>query len=265
MTPVTLTIAGSDCCSGAGIQADLKTFCSLGVHGLTAVTAVVAETPHLVDSIFAIAPDQVASQIRSLASVYPITAIKTGMLNSVETAQTVAESINKNFPDTVQLVVDPVLTASAGADLSPSAILEIYKKQIFPRTSLITPNIPEAEAILGITITDATIADSALQLQKSFNVPCLLKGGHLENSEQCIDYLATGESLHTFTHPRLKLVHSHGTGCTLSAAITAYLAKGETLHNAVKEAIQWTHTALSSSLEWRHNNTLTQCINQAQL
>ncbi len=265
MTPVTLSIAGSDSCSGAGIQADLKTFSSLGCHGLTAVTAVVAETPHRIDSIFPLPPQEVRAQIQSLSSTYPIAAIKTGMLGTPETAQTIGESLQQDFTNTPHLVVDPVLTASEGSELSPAAILDIYREMIFPQASLITPNIPEAEAILQVSISDKTIAESAKALSKLFKVPCLLKGGHLSDKDQCIDYLSIGSDLHTFSHPRLHLIQSHGTGCTLSAAITAYLANGDKLYLAVEKAIEWAHKALGDSLEWSHNQRITQCINQAEL
>lgn len=290
MAQVTLSIAGSDCSSGAGIQADLKTFSSLSVHGLTAVTCVVAETPHQVKTIAPIAPSLVAEQIQLLAETYPIRAIKTGMLYSAEHIEAVAESIRNTSLSEAQLVVDPVMVASTGDPLTQGELLHAFHELLLPHASLITPNLPEAETLLNASLllnekkeqwqaVELKLKNAATQLAKIYDTACLLKGGHLEQRETVTDFLAFPASpnaakitdaakkiqTQTFTSQRLQLKQSHGTGCSLSAAITANLAKGQTLTTAVNNGRDWLHHALKNSLYWHFNDKETLCINQSEI
>lgn len=266
MAQVTLTIAGSDCSSGAGIQADLKTFSTLGVHGLTAVTCVVAETPHLVGSITPIPPTILAEQIKCVSSVYPIGAIKTGMLYSAEHVEKSVETIKNSALSIAHLVVDPVMASSTGQSLMKDELINSIKEQLLPLATVITPNLPEAEILLGRKISNAKEAQSAaLEISEKYNIACLLKGGHAEKQEFCTDYLVNNSELKEFSLPWLDIPSAHGTGCTLSAALTANLAKGQTLPTAVNNAKKWLHKALNNSLHWHVDGVDTLCINQAEI
>jgi len=263
---ITLTIAGSDSSSGAGIQADLKTFSSLGVHGLTAVTCVVAESPHEVLSVTPVPAEAVIQQIQALTKAYPIGALKTGLLHSAETVHQVCDTIRKSSLSVAHLVVDPVIISSTGDTLAEGDVLSAYREQLLPLASVITPNIPEAEMILGSTIDSHQQAiEAATELAKIYNTACLLKGGHAKQSDTVTDILATTDSIREFSLPRIDIPMSHGTGCTLSAAITANLVKGQMLPTAVRNAKEWLHIALANSLHWKIDGKDTYCINQANI
>lgn len=245
-TPIALTIAGSDCSGGAGLQADLKTFQHFGVFGLTAATCVVAETPVEVRSIHPVPVAIVADQIAILLESYPINAIKTGMLFSPEIIETVASLLSQH-PD-IPLVVDPVLIASTGDSLASSDSKKAYAAHLIERATLITPNLDEAEALSGQRITDeVSQALVARQLADQFSTAVLLKGGHLEGPE-CLDMLWDGEDRTDFRAHRIDTPASHGTGCTLSAAIAAGLALGKTLPAAISDAKAFLNQSLSHSL-----------------
>ncbi len=246
--PVALTIAGSDCSSGAGIQADLKTFQHFQVHGLTAVTCVVSETARIVRAVHPVPVYIVRDQISLLLDSFPVTAAKTGMLFSTEIVRMVAD-IFQNHPD-IQLVVDPVMIATSGASLLEPEAVEIYKTRLFPLARVITPNLPEAEALLGERITDeATMESAARRLSATFGTAVLLKGGHLQTPD-CVDLLVENGELFRFTEARIPVSGSHGTGCSLSAAITAALAQGESLPWAVETAKHYLGEILRQSYEF---------------
>jgi hydroxymethylpyrimidine/phosphomethylpyrimidine kinase len=231
---VALSIAGSDCSSGAGIQADLKTFQHFQVHGLTAVTCVVSETANIVRAVHPVPVEIVRDQISLLLESFPVAAVKTGMLFSAAHVIAVTE-ILREHPH-VQLVVDPVMIASTGASLLEPDAIAAYRELLLPLARVITPNLPEAEALLNARITDETSLESAARaLSGEFRTAVLLKGGHLDGAE-CVDLLADEGRLHRFTAPRIPVAGSHGTGCTLSAAIAAGLARGESLPRAVDAA-----------------------------
>lgn len=254
--PIALTIAGSDCSGGAGLQADLKTFQHFGVYGLTAATCVVAETPAEVRSIHPVAPSIVADQISILLESYPIAAIKTGMLYSPEIIETVA-SLLHNYPH-IPLVVDPVMVASTGDSLASSDSKNAYAAHLLKRATLITPNLDEAEALSGQRITnEATQAAAARQLATQFGTAVLLKGGHLDGPE-CLDMLWDGESRIDFRADRIDTPASHGTGCTLSAAIAAGLAIGNAMPTAISEAKAFLNQSLSLSLSLGNLTALNQ-------
>lgn len=250
--PVTLTIAGSDCSSGAGIQADLKTFSYHGTHGLTAITCVVAETPHTVVSIHPVPPAILQDQIRCLLEAYPIAAIKTGMLYSKAHIVATAELLEgTNIP----IIVDPVMVASSGASLLKDDAIDAYKTRLLPLATLITPNLPEAAVLGGTEIkTSSEMEQAAQHLAKLYNTSVLLKGGHLPENEDRLDILHhNGESYH-FTTSTIDIDSTHGTGCSLSAAIAANIAHGANIHDATSAAKQWVHGAIMNSFKWQNPN-----------
>jgi hydroxymethylpyrimidine/phosphomethylpyrimidine kinase len=231
---VVLTIAGSDNSGGAGIQADLKTFTTLRVYGTTAVTCVVAEHPGRVLNITPMPPDRVADQVRLVLEAFPVAAIKTGMLYSAEIIAAVAKAITPALAKGVPLVVDPVMVASSGKVLMKKDAIRALRKFLAGAT-LVTPNRDEAALLWGKPITTLpTLTRAAQELAENFPGPAfLVKGGHLKTG-QALDVLALpGGLAHEFVAPRIPNIDPHGTGCTYSAAITAGLARGLTLTEAV--------------------------------
>lgn len=254
--PVALTIAGSDCSSGAGIQADLKTFQYFGVFGLTAVTCVVAETPAVVRSVHAVPPAILQDQLRVLLESFPIAAIKTGMLFSKAHIVAVTELLSEHRE--IPLVIDPVMIASTGAPLLEENAIEAYKKRLFPLATLITPNLDEAEVLWGAPVrSEAEMERAAAELSARHGCAVLLKGGHLQVPE-CADLLWDGGLPAWFRQPRIQGAASHGTGCTLSAAITAQLAGGADLHEAISAAKEYLGLALGTSFSWGNIAALNQ-------
>jgi hydroxymethylpyrimidine/phosphomethylpyrimidine kinase len=237
--PVALSIAGSDSSGGAGIQADLKTFSALGVYGLTAVTCIVAEIPGKVSRIEPASAKIVREQVEVLAKSFPISAIKTGLLCSGEIISAVAKTIqdvHKTFAPRIPLVIDPVIVATSGDPLLEPAAIEIYEKELFPLASLITPNLGEAEWLLGTKIEDRrSMRVAGKKLEQKFETAILLKGGHLAG-DCAIDLLFANGKVVEFSAPFVRDVATHGTGCTYSAAITAGLAKGLSLKEAITRA-----------------------------
>ena len=246
--PVALTIAGSDCSGGAGIQADLKTFQHFRVHGLTAVTCVVSETANVVRHVHPVPVEVVADQISLLLESFPVAAIKTGMLFSAAHVRAVAKLLSSR--PGIRLVVDPVMVASTGDPLLEDDAVAAYRTDLLPLARVITPNLPEAEVLLGRAITGPDLADSAKELAQILGTAVLLKGGHLDGPE-CVDLLADGDEIHRFSAARISTTASHGTGCTLSAAIAAGLACGDSLLAAVGAAKDFLGDTL------RHAHTFT--------
>jgi hydroxymethylpyrimidine/phosphomethylpyrimidine kinase len=237
--PVALSIAGSDSSAGAGIQADLKTFSALGVYGLTAVTCIVAEIPGKVSRIEPASAKIVRQQIEVLAESFPIAAIKTGLLCSAEIISAVANAIRdigKMFAPRIPLVIDPVFVATSGDPLLEPAAIETYQKELFAVASLITPNLDEAEQLLGTRIKNRrSMHRVGKKLEKKFGTAILLKGGHLV-ADYAVDLLFADGKVIEFSAPFVRGVATHGTGCTYSAAITAGLAKGLSLEDAITQA-----------------------------
>jgi hydroxymethylpyrimidine/phosphomethylpyrimidine kinase len=231
--PVVLTIAGSDNSGGAGIQADLKTFTSLEVYGTTAVTCVVAEHPGRVLNITPLQPARVADQVRLVLEAFPVAAIKTGMLYSAEIIAAVEKAIGPALDRGVPLVVDPVMIASSGRVLMKKEAIRALRRFI-TRAKLITPNRDEAALLWGKPITTLRALDeAALELAERLGVAVLAKGGHLKTG-RAVDVLATPPGkLQRFEARRIPGIDPHGTGCTYSAAITAGLARGLSLPQAV--------------------------------
>src|SRR5437763_7162946 len=251
--PVALSIAGSDSSAGAGIQADLKTFSALGVYGLTAVTCIVAEIPGKVSGIEPASAKIVREQIEVLAKSFPIAAVKAGLLCSAEIVSAVAKAIQdigKMFAQRIPLVVDPVFVATSGDPLLEPAAIETYEKELFPLASLITPNLDEARRLLGTRIRDRrSMHRAGKKLEKRFGTAILLKGGHLAGS-RAVDLLFANGKVIEFSAPFVRGIATHGTGCTYSAALTAGLAKGLSLEDAVRDAKKFVTDAITRHFQW---------------
>jgi hydroxymethylpyrimidine/phosphomethylpyrimidine kinase len=247
-------VAGSDSSAGAGIQADLKTFSALGVYGLTAITCVVAETPGKVSRIEPVAAKTVRKQIELLCTNFPVTAIKTGLLCSAEIVTTVARAmveLSDSIETRIALVVDPVMVATTGTPLVRASAIKLYQNELFPLATVITPNLIEAGKLLRRTITDfAGMRKAGKDLEKRYGVPVLLKGGHL-NSDQAIDLLFVDDNVIDFQEPFIRDVSTHGTGCTYSAAITAGLAVGLRLEDAIARAKKFVTGSIAQRFRWQ--------------
>jgi hydroxymethylpyrimidine/phosphomethylpyrimidine kinase len=261
--PVALTIAGSDSSAGAGIQADLKTFSTLGVYGLTAVTCIVAEVPGKVSRIEPASAKIVREQVEVLAKSFPISAIKTGLLFSGEIISAVAktiQNIHKAFAPRIPLVIDPVIVATSGDRLLEPAAIAFYEKELFPLASLITPNLDEAEQLLRTKIKDRrSMRVAGKELEKKFGTAILLKGGHLAG-DRAIDLLFADGKVIEFSAPKAFGVATHGTGCTYSAAITAGFAKGLSLEKAISEAKKFVTESIRNHFEWGNLHALHHSI-----
>lgn len=245
--PVVLSIAGSDNSAGAGAQADLKTFTAFGVYGLTAITCVVAEVPGVVSAISPVPPEVVAKQIELCRRHYPVAAVKTGLLCSAEIVAIVAAALREID---VPLVIDPVMIASSGDPLLDPRATEIYKEQLFPQATLVTPNLDEAEALLGRPIrTIEGMREAGKELVEKYGCAFLLKGGHLEGIA-AIDLLFWNQRVEEFSAPFVPGVQTHGTGCTYSAAIAAGLAVGLPLGIAVGRAKNYVTQAIATHFRW---------------
>src|SRR4029077_18455072 len=235
--PLALTIAGSDCSAGAGVQADLKTFTALGVYGLTAVACIVAEVPGKVSRIEPVTARMVREQLEVLLKNFRVGAIKTGLLCSAEIVCAVAQTIQdgeKRAARSIPFVVDPVMIATSGDNLLEPEAIKSYKNKLFPLATLITPNLDEAALLLETTIKDRKQMENAAKaLAKKYRASILLKGGHLRG-DNAIDLLFHHGELTEFSTRFVRGVVTHGTGCTSSAAITAGLASGFSLKQAIK-------------------------------
>lgn len=245
-TPVYITIAGSDCSSGAGLQADLKTGFALGCYPLTAVTCVVSEVPGLVEGIVAMEPDFVAAQVDICLRSFPVCAVKTGMLYS---PQIVRATVNALKDFTGPIVVDPVMIATAGESLMLQEAIAVYEEVLIPRTTLLTPNGDELAKLAGTApITTVEELEAAAQaLATRYGCAILAKGGHISGST-CTDILVQpGKPTLRWCHPRTEGISTHGTGCTLSSAITAFLAKGQPLEEAVENGLTYIANAIATS------------------
>ena len=251
--PVALTIAGSDSSAGAGVQADLKTFSALGVYGLNAVTCIVAEIPGKVSRIEPLSPGLVREQIDVLAKTFPIAAIKTGLLCSAKIISQVAQTIVE-LGGKVPIVVDPVMVATSGDVLLQPHAIETCEKELFPLATLITPNLDEAMRLLGAKIPDGHAMERAARtLSKKYGTSILLKGGHL-TGEHAIDLLFADGKITKFSGPFVRDVATHGTGCTYSAAITAGLASGLSLQDAIGRAKEFVTASIGQRFRWKSNS-----------
>ncbi len=247
--PVILSIAGSDCSAGAGLQADLKAGIANGSYPLTVLTCAVSEVPGKVESIIEMPADFVAAQLQLCLEHYPVRAIKAGMLYSPAIVQSVAKVLREHAP--IPLVIDPVMIATAGEALMQQEAIACYEKELIPHCTILTPNLDETAALVGSPIENAQqLAEAAQQLVQRYNCAILAKGGHLAG-EQCVDILIQADgSQRSWTHPRIEGVSTHGTGCTLSAALAAQLAQGIQLEEAVEHALHYVERVISQSIFW---------------
>jgi len=242
---IALTIAGSDSGGGAGIQADLKTFQRFGVFGTSAITAITAQNTHGVSSWEAVSPVLVRAQIDAVAGDLFPGAFKTGMLANAAVASTVVAAIRDH--SLRNYVLDPVMVATSGDVLLEPDAIEVIR-ELVPTAALVTPNLHEASILTGEKIDDEdSMAHAAEVLVNDMGAQAaLIKGGHLNSGTRVVDVLYDGD-IRTVRHQRLEITSTHGTGCTLSAAITAQLANGESLHAAVRRAINYVHNAIASA------------------
>jgi len=256
--PVALSIAGSDCSGGAGLQADLKTFSAQGVYGLTVVTCVVAEIPGKVSRIQAMEDEMIAEQLRLLLGAFPVAAIKTGLLWSAPIIRMVARVVSSLPADRRPwLVVDPVMVATSGDALIEDDAVAAYRDALFPLADLITPNMDEATALLGRTVgSEAELTTAARDLVLALGAPVLLKGGHLRGSVATDVFQPRGGPPQTFTGPYFHGVSTHGTGCTFSAAIAAGLAKGLSLPESIGGAKTFVSRAIRTLCRWNDVDAL---------
>jgi hydroxymethylpyrimidine/phosphomethylpyrimidine kinase len=243
---IALTIAGSDSGGGAGIQADLKTFQRFGVFGTSAITAVTAQNTLGVSGWDAVSPAMVRAQIDAVAQDLFPGAFKTGMLANGAVASIVAAAIRHHSLN--NYVLDPVMVASSGDVLFESDAIDIIRRELLPQAALVTPNLQEAVILSGEEIDDEdSMARAAEVLVNDMGAQAvLIKGGHLDSGIRVIDMLYDGD-IRTFRSQRLDTTSTHGTGCTLSAAITAQLANGESLHSAVRRSIDYVHNAIATA------------------
>lgn len=241
-----LTIAGSDCSGGAGIQADIKTMSAHGVFAMSVIVSVVAENTSRVISVEDISPQIIKDQIDAVFEDIEVNAVKVGMLSSPECMDAVAEELIRYKPK--YTVVDPVMVAKGGHALMKPQALSTLKSKIIPLSFLLTPNIPEAEAITGMNIE--CLDDMKRSAEVIYNMGAknvMIKGGHL--SGDAVDLLFDGKEFQTFTTQRINTKNTHGTGCTFSSAIAANLANGLPLCTAVSKAKEYVTTAIQHSLE----------------
>ncbi len=236
-TAIALTIAGSDSSGGAGIQADLKTFSAFGVYGASVITALTAQNTLGVQGIETVSAAFVAQQLLSVLSDLEVVAMKTGMLANAEIVTTVASALRSAVPR-LPLVVDPVMVATSGdVLLAPEAVAAV-KTHLLPLATLVTPNLPEAAILLGIKVAnseDEMMSQAKALLDSTGCRAVLIKGGHGARGD-AIDILVSAAGVEQFLRPRVATANSHGTGCTLSAAIAALLARGVALSEAVDRA-----------------------------
>ncbi len=244
--PIALTIAGSDCSGGAGIQADLKTFAALGVYGASVITALTAQNTRGVTAVHAVSADFITAQCEAVFGDLKVAAIKTGMLGDTLTVQTVVAALARWRA--IPLVVDPVMVATSGdVLLAPDAIQSVLS-QLIPLATVITPNLHEAAALLDQPVAE-TIDEMIAQGSALLALGCaavLIKGGH-GKGDTATDVLATADGVELFSQPRIDTRNTHGTGCTLSAAIAAHLAQDASLHDAVRAAKAYVWHALQSA------------------
>lgn len=246
-----LTIAGSDSSGGAGIQADLKTMTVLQVYGMSAITALTAQNTMGVQGILPVPATFLQQQLDSVCSDIVPKAVKTGMIACAEQVQMICSIISQYALPNV--VVDPVMVATTGATLIQQETIAAMRKQLFPLATLITPNLVEAEALLQEPIqTVSEMEQAAKQLANQYHTAVLIKGGHL--TEEAVDVLYDGKQIYLFRGERIATKNTHGTGCTLSSAIAAKLATGNTLQESVQQAKIYVANCIRADLQLGHGN-----------
>jgi hydroxymethylpyrimidine/phosphomethylpyrimidine kinase len=242
--PIALTIAGSDSGGGAGIQADLKTFHARGVHGLSVIAAITSQNTRGVTAVHNVPLKHIRSQLAAVFDDFPIAAVKTGMLGSAAVTRLVAKEMRSRKP--AWLVVDPVMIATSGARLLDADAVLAMVEELIPLADVLTPNLPEAEALLGRKLLTAQHYDEAGEALLALGArSVLLKGGHADERE-VVDRYYDSNGVMELRHPRMP-IEGHGTGCTLASAIAAELAKGQAPRSAIRRAVAYVHRALARS------------------
>lgn len=244
--PVVMTIAGSDSSGGAGIQADLKTFSAFGVYGTSAITCVTAQNPTRMDSIFEVSADMITKQIHLICEAYPVAAAKTGMLYTADIIRAVtAADISQGIPI---LVVDPVMNAASGEKLIQGQALDVMISELLPQARVITPNLREAEALVGHEIKSVEdIRRAAHEIGDKFDVACIVKGRGL-GGDSVVDILYDEGEETIFKGPRIEVKLNHGAGSAFSSALTACLAKGMLMSEAVERSKRYVSEGLQNAL-----------------
>ena len=253
--PIALTIAGSDSGGGAGVQADLKTFTALGVHGTCAITCVTAQNPRAVTGIQPIRASLVRGQIEAVFAELRPAAVKTGMLFSAALIREVADFFAQG--QRPPLIVDPVMVATSGAVLLKPGAIRLLKEQLLPLATLVTPNLDEAEMLVGRKLRSiADLEAAAQEIHRRFGCATLVKGGHLRRMPAATDVFFDGRKMLRLVAPFVRGVSTHGTGCTYSAAIAAFLARGESLSRAVTAAKRYVTRAIWGSYRAANHTVL---------
>jgi hydroxymethylpyrimidine/phosphomethylpyrimidine kinase len=244
--PIALTIAGSDSSGGAGIQADLKTFAAFGVYGASVITALTAQNTAGVSAIHQVPADFVTAQIDAVFGDLDVKAVKIGMVAQLATIDAIAMGLTRWSPGHV--VLDPVMVATSGDRLLAADAVAALRTKLIPRASLITPNLPEAAALLNepVAESEAAIESQGKRLLAMGCPAVLIKGGHGQGSAS-IDYLVRDTGTIALSAPRIATKNTHGTGCSLSSAIAAGLARGEDLETAVRHAKAWVSAAIAAA------------------
>lgn len=241
--PVTLTVAGSDSGGGAGIQADLRTFGALGTFGTSVITCVTAQNPTAVPWIEPCSSRMVLAQLEAVLSELPPGAVKIGMLHTAAIVRTVTEFLKTAAVPS--LIIDPLMVSTSGRSLLERNARRALEK-LLPLASLITPNLDEVESLLGCRVRSVeAMRGAAGLLARRFGCAVLVKGGHLRGVHEAVDFLRRGDEEYLLTAPFVRRVATHGTGCTYSAAIAAFLARGETLAEAVRRAKEFVSEAIA--------------------
>ena len=245
-TPIALTIAGSDSSGGAGIQADLKTFAALGVYGASVITALTAQNTSGVSGIHVVPADFVTAQIDAVFGDLHVDAVKIGMVAQLATIDAIAAGLTRWAPKHV--VLDPVMVATSGDRLLATEAVDALRTRLMPHASLVTPNLPEAAALLDepVALSESAIESQGKRLLALGCRAVLIKGGHGQGAES-IDYLIDGTATIALAAPRIATKNTHGTGCSLSSAITAGLARGDDMQTAVRDAKAWVHAAIAAA------------------
>ena len=254
-TPIALTIAGSDSSGGAGIQADLKTFAALGVYGASVITALTAQNTSGVSGINVVPADFVTAQIDAVFGDLHVDAVKIGMVAQLATIDAIAAGLTRWTPKHV--VLDPVMVATSGDRLLATEAVDALRTRLMPHASLVTPNLPEAAALLDepVALSETAIERQGRRLLAMGCRAVLIKGGHGQGAES-IDYLIDRNRIIALAAPRIATKNTHGTGCSLSSAIAAGLAKGDDMETAVRNAKAWVSAAIAAAdrLDVGHGN-----------
>lgn len=253
--PVILSIAGSDCSGGAGIQADIKTISALGGYAASAITAVTVQNTLGVRAVHVIPPEIVCGQIEAVMEDLQPVAVKIGMVNDIQIVHVIADCIRKYSPE--HIIYDPVMVSTSGRKLMTDEAIEEIKKKLLPLVTLVTPNIDEAKVLTGKSIQNTQdMLEAAKQLSHSYQTHILIKGGHLEGDQMCDLLYSPDHTYYIYEEKKIESKNLHGTGCTLSSAIASYLAKGYSMKDSICHAKEYiTHAIIAGkNLNIGHGN-----------